>query len=326
MSNTEAPSRHERSTVIESEIFRSYTEEERIEKVDKMCVMARSSPFDKLLIVQCLRQKGHVVPVAGDGTNDTPALKEADVGLSTGIQCTEVAKKSSDIIILDYNFTSVAMVLRWGRCVSNNIQKFIQFQPTECCSPCNQLFVASVSTGKVPLTAVQLLWVNLIMDTLGPLALATEQPTNETMEKPPVGKSEPLISNIMWRNILAQALYQIAVLSTLPFKGESIFGFSKTVNHTLIFNTFVLCQVFNVFNARQLKRKNVFKGLHKNKLFMGIIGITIILQVFMVEFLKKFADTEVELGTMGRMYWNSDGTLANLLDCQVNSCFRLTSP
>ncbi|KAL2530525.1 Calcium-transporting ATPase 12 [Forsythia ovata] len=279
-------------SVVEGVTFRNYTEEERMEKVDKICVMARSSPFDKLLMVQCLKKKGHVVAVTGDGTNDAPALKEADIGLSMGIQGTEVAKESSDIVILDDNFASLATVLRWGRCVYNNIQKFIQFQLTVNVAALTINFVAAVSAGEVPLTAVQLLWVNLIMDTLGALALATEKPTMELMEKPPVGRKEPLITNIMWRNLLAQAFYQIVVLLTLQFKGESIFGVNKKVNDTLIFNTFVLCQVFNEFNARKLEKKNVFEGIHRNKLFLGIIGITIILQVVMVEFLKKFADTE----------------------------------
>ncbi|RYR32809.1 hypothetical protein HN51_033042 [Arachis hypogaea] len=254
--------------------------------------MARSSPFDKLLMVECLKQKGHVVAVTGDGTNDAPALKEADIGLSMGIQGTEVAKESSDIVILDDNFASVVTVLRWGRCVYNNIQKFIQFQLTVNVAALAINFVAAVSAGEVPLTAVQLLWVNLIMDTLGALALATEKPTLELMEKPPVGRTKPLITNVMWRNLMAQALYQIAVLLTLQFRGESIFGVTKGVNDTLIFNTFVMCQVFNEFNARKLEKRNVFKGLHRSKLFLGIIGVTVVLQVVMVEFLKKFADTE----------------------------------
>ncbi|XP_035548409.1 putative calcium-transporting ATPase 13, plasma membrane-type [Juglans regia] len=278
--------------VVEGEEFRNYTPEERLEKVDKICVMARSSPFDKLLMVECLKQKGHVVAVTGDGTNDAPALKEADIGLSMGIQGTEVAKESSDIVILDDNFASVATVVMWGRCVYNNIQKFIQFQLTVNVAALVINFVAAVSAGEVPLTTVQLLWVNLIMDTLGALALATEKPTKELMERPPVGWTEPLITNIMWRNLLAQALYQIAILLTLQFKGQSIFDVTEKVKDTLIFNTFVLCQVFNEFNARKLEKKNVFKGIHRNRLFLGIIAITIVLQVVMVEFLKKFADTE----------------------------------
>ncbi|KAL0435680.1 UNVERIFIED_CONTAM: Calcium-transporting ATPase 12, plasma membrane-type [Sesamum radiatum] len=277
--------------VIEGVEFRNYTPEERMLKVDSIRVMARSSPLDKLLMVQCLKQKGHVVAVTGDGTNDAPALKEADVGLSMGIQGTEVAKESSDIVILDDDFSSVATVLRWGRCVYNNIQKFIQFQLTVNVAALVINFIAAVSAGDVPLTAVQLLWVNLIMDTLGALALATERPTDELMHNPPVGRTEPLITNIMWRNLLAQSLYQIIILLTFQFRGRSIFNVDEQVKNTLIFNTFVLCQVFNEFNSRNLEKQNVFKGIHKNKLFLGIIAVTIILQFVMVEFLKNFADT-----------------------------------
>ncbi|CAI8614240.1 unnamed protein product [Vicia faba] len=278
--------------VVEGVEFRNYTEEERMEKVDNIRVMARSSPMDKLLMVQCLRKKGHVVAVTGDGTNDAPALKEADIGLSMGIQGTEVAKESSAIVILDDNFNSVATVLRWGRCVYNNIQKFIQFQLTVNVAALVINFIAAVSSGDVPLTTVQLLWVNLIMDTLGALALATERPTKELMKKKPIGRTEPLITNIMWRNLLAQASYQIAVLLIMQFYGKSIFNVSKEVKDTLIFNTFVLCQVFNEFNSRSMEKLYVFEGILRNHLFLGIVGITIVLQILMVELLRKFADTE----------------------------------
>ncbi|XP_019192560.1 PREDICTED: putative calcium-transporting ATPase 13, plasma membrane-type [Ipomoea nil] len=278
--------------VIDGTTFRNYSEQERMAKIDSICIMARSSPFDKLLMVKCLKQKGHVVAVTGDGTNDAPALKEADIGLSMGIQGTEVAKESSDIVILDDNFKSVVTVIKWGRCVFNNIQKFIQFQLTVNIAALTINFVAALSSGEVPLTAVQLLWVNLIMDSLGALALATEQPTDDLMAKKPIGRTEPLITPVMWRNLIAQALYQIIVLLVLQFRGSSIFGVNKRVKDTLIFNTFVFCQVFNEFNARKLEKKNVFKGILKNKLFLGIIGGTIILQVIMVEALNKFAATQ----------------------------------
>lgn len=278
--------------VVEGVEFRNYTDEERMEKVDRIKVMARSSPLDKLLMVQCLKKKGHVVAVTGDGTNDAPALKEADIGLSMGIQGTEVAKESSDIVILDDNFNSVATVLRWGRCVYNNIQKFIQFQLTVNVAALVINFIAAVSSGDVPLTTVQLLWVNLIMDTLGALALATERPTKELIQKKPIGRTEPLITKIMWRNLLAQALYQIAVLLVLQFYGKSIFNVNKEVKDTLIFNTFVLCQVFNEFNSRSMEKLYVFEGILRNHLFLGIVGVTVVLQVLMVELLRKFADTE----------------------------------
>ncbi|GAB2218814.1 hypothetical protein Droror1_Dr00002047 [Drosera rotundifolia] len=279
-------------SVVEGIVFRNYSDEERMAKVDNIRVMARSSPFDKLLMVQCLKQKGHVVAVTGDGTNDAPALKEADIGLSMGIQGTEVAKESSDIVILDDNFASVVTVLRWGRCVYSNIQKFIQFQLTVNIAALIINFVAAVSSGDVPLTAVQLLWVNLIMDTLGALALATEEPTRDLMQNPPVGRTKALITKVMWRNLIAQALYQTTVLLTIQFKGRSIFGVDESIKNTIIFNCFVLCQVFNEFNARKLEKKNVFEGVLKNKLFMAIVGITVLLQMIMVEFLKRFANTE----------------------------------
>ncbi|KAH9687228.1 calcium-transporting ATPase 12 plasma membrane-type [Citrus sinensis] len=119
-----------------------------------------------------------------------------------------------------------------------------------------------------------------------------DAPANDLMSKPPVGRSEPLITKLMWRNLIPQAIYQVTILLTLQFKGRSIFSVNESVKDTMIFNTFVFCQIFNEFNARKLEKKNIFKGIHKNKLFLAIIGITIVLQLIMVEFLKKFADTE----------------------------------
>ncbi|KAI3451272.1 hypothetical protein Pfo_007937 [Paulownia fortunei] len=279
-------------SVVEAQEFFNYTNDQQKDRVGDIRVMAMSSDDHKLQMVRLLKEKGHVVAVTGDGPNDAPTLKEADIGLAMGVQSTEVAKESSDIVILDGNFGNVVKVVRWGRCIYNNIQKFIQFQLTVNVAALVINLVSVVSSGKAPLTIAQLLWVNLIMDTLGALALATEKPTEELMIKPPVHLADPLITNIMLRNIIGQALYQIAVALTLKFKGESIFGVHEEVIDTHIFNTFVLCQVFNQFNARRLEKKNVFEGILKNKLFIGITGVTIILQGILVEFLNKFAHTE----------------------------------
>ncbi|KAG5560225.1 hypothetical protein RHGRI_003497 [Rhododendron griersonianum] len=282
----------ESGAVVEGEEFRNYTPEERMEKVDKICVMARAFPQDKQLMVQCLKQKGDVVAFIGDGTNDAPALKEADIGLSMGISGTEVAKECSDIVILDDNFRSVASALGWGRCVYTNVQKFTQLLLTANVAATVINFVASVSTGVDPLSAVQFCWVNFIMNILGALALAAEKPTKELMEKPPVGRTKQLTTNVMWRNLLSQAFYQIAGLLSLQFKGEAIFKVSANVNETMIFNVFVLCQVFNAFVLWKLEKKNVFEGICKNKLFLVSIGVTTALQVVIVEFLKKLAGTD----------------------------------
>lgn len=284
--------------LIEGKRFRAMSEEERRDVADKISVMGRSSPNDKLLLVQALRSNGHVVAVTGDGTNDAPALHEADIGLAMGIAGTEVAKESSDIIILDDNFASVVKVVRWGRSVYANIQKFIQFQLTVNVAALIINVVAAVTAGDVPLNAVQLLWVNLIMDTLGALALATEPPTDHLMRRNPVGRREPLVTNIMWRNLLIQALYQVSVLLVLNFRGKQILHLEHEtsaraieVKNTLIFNAFVFCQVFNEFNARKPDEMNVFKGVLKNRLFVSIVGLTVVLQVIIIFFLGKFTST-----------------------------------
>ncbi|GAY37277.1 hypothetical protein CUMW_027810 [Citrus unshiu] len=284
--------------IIEGKSFRALSDTQREEIAEKISVMGRSSPSDKLLLVQALRKRGDVVAVTGDGTNDAPALHEADIGLAMGIQGTEVAKESSDIIILDDNFASVVKVVRWGRSVYANIQKFIQFQLTVNVAALVINFVAAVSSGDVPLNAVQLLWVNLIMDTLGALALATEPPTDHLMQRSPVGRREPLITNIMWRNLLIQASYQVSVLLVLNFQGKRILNLerdsnahSNKVKNTLIFNSFVLCQIFNEFNARKPDEKNIFRGITKNRLFMGIVAVTLVLQILIIQFLGKFAST-----------------------------------
>lgn len=285
--------------VIEGQEFRALSPEQQLEIVDRIRVMARSLPMDKLVLVQRLKQKGHVVAVTGDGTNDAPALKEADVGLSMGIQGTEVAKESSDIVIMNDNFDTVVTATRWGRCVFNNIQKFIQFQLTVNVAALIINFVSAMTSGKMPLTTVQLLWVNLIMDTMGALALATDTPTKALMRRPPIGRTAPLISNAMWRNLAAQAAFQVAVLLALQYRGREIFGISEKANGTMIFNAFVLCQVFNEFNAREIERRNVFAGVLRNKMFLGIIAVTIAMQVLMVELLTRFAGTQ----RLGLAHW-----------------------
>jgi Ca2+-transporting ATPase len=175
--------------VLEGVEFRNYSPEQRMEMINKIRVIARSSPADKLLMVQCLKQKGHVVAVTGDGINDAPALKQAHLELSMGVHGTEMAKQSSDIVILDDDFESVVAVLKWGRCVCNNIQIFLHFQLTMIVVVFVVNIVAAVNSIKLPLTALQLLWLNVIKDILGSLALATEKPSSDLMAKPPVDRS-----------------------------------------------------------------------------------------------------------------------------------------
>jgi len=197
---------------MEGPEFRAKTEDELIELLPSLQVLARSSPQDKFILVQTLKKMGDVVAVTGDGTNDAPALKESDVGLAMGIAGTEVAKEAADIVILDDNFSSIVKSVLWGRCVFTNIRKFLQFQLTINLVALIVAFVAAVTSGETPLNVLQLLWVNLIMDSFAALALATEAPTPDLLNRRPHGRNEPLINGTMGKHILVQGAYQCMFL------------------------------------------------------------------------------------------------------------------
>ncbi|MQM14618.1 hypothetical protein Taro_047549 [Colocasia esculenta] len=281
---------------IEGPEFREKSSEELDKLIPNIQVMARSSPLDKHTLVKHLRTTfNEVVAVTGDGTNDAPALHEADIGLAMGIAGTEVAKESADVIILDDNFSTIVTVAKWGRSVYINIQKFVQFQLTVNVVALIVNFSSACVTGHAPLTAVQLLWVNMIMDTLGALALATEPPNEGLMKRMPVGRNGNFISNVMWRNILGQSFYQFIVIWYLQTQGKELFQLSGpdadlTLN-TLIFNSFIFCQIFNEINSRDMEKIDVFTGLLKNYVFVGVLSSTVIFQIIIVEFLGDFANT-----------------------------------
>jgi calcium-translocating P-type ATPase len=189
---------------------------------DQLKVLARSSPTDKYIMATGLKQLHHVVAMTGDGTNDAPALKKADIGFAMGIAGTEVAKEASGIILLDDNFSSIVTAMKWGRNIFDSIRKFLQFQLTVNMCALVMAFAGAAVLKESPLSPIQMLWVNLIMDTLASLALATEPPSDELLERKPYSRFENLITPDMWKNIITQGTLQIVILGAILFKGTSL--------------------------------------------------------------------------------------------------------
>jgi len=265
----------------------------------RLRVLARSQPVDKYTLVKGIIDSNissgrEVVAVTGDGTNDAPALKKADVGFAMGIAGTDVAKEASDIILTDDNFTSIVKAVMWGRNVYDSISKFLQFQLTVNVVAVVVAFVGACAIQDSPLKAVQMLWVNLIMDTLASLALATELPTPDLLQRKPYGRTSPLISATMAKNILGQAIYQLVIVFGIMFFGEHLFDIDSgryadlrappSVHFTLIFNAFVMMTLFNEINARKIHgQRNVFVGFFSNPIYYVIWIVTFISQIVIIE-------------------------------------------
>ncbi|KAK2460984.1 hypothetical protein APHAL10511_007454 [Amanita phalloides] len=276
--------------ILEGPAFRELSPAERMDIVPGLQVLARSSPHDKKILVETLKRLGHVVGVTGDGTNDGPALKSANVGFSMGIAGTEVAKEASDIILMDDNFSSIVKAIIWGRCVNDAVRKFLQFQISTNVTAVIVTFVTAVASlqEESALTAVQLLWINIIMDTFAALALATDPASEALLDRKPDDKAAPLFSTDMYKMILFQSAYQVAVVLIFHFLGLEILGLNNSqhnerVVQTLVFNIFVFAQIFNSINCRRLDRKlNVLEGISNNYYFITITFIEIAVQILIV--------------------------------------------
>ncbi|XP_030743668.1 plasma membrane calcium-transporting ATPase 4 [Echinops telfairi] len=266
-------------------------EQEKLDQVwPKLRVLARSSPTDKHTLVKgiidsTVGEQRQVVAVTGDGTNDGPALKKADVGFAMGIAGTDVAKEASDIILTDDNFTSIVKAVMWGRNVYDSISKFLQFQLTVNVVAVIVAFTGACITQDSPLKAVQMLWVNLIMDTFASLALATEPPTDSLLRRRPYGRNKPLISRTMMKNILGHGIYQLTIIFLLVF---AIHG-----------------------------ERNVFAGIFRNLIFCSVVMGTFITQIIIVEFGgKPFSCTNL---TLAQWFWCLFIAIGELLWGQIIS-------
>jgi len=267
--------------------------------VKELKVIARASPEDKFILVFGLKELGNIVAVTGDGTNDAPALRQAHVGFAMGIRGTDIAKDAADVVLLDDSFSSIVTACKYGRNVYDCIRKFVQFQLTTNIVAVFMTFLGGIILKDSPLNAIQMLWVNLIMDSFASLALATEDPNDSLLDRKPYSRDASILTPMMKLNIVSQAIFQISTLTIIIFYGDYIFGVpsDRNLEHfmwnnvngyhfTIFFNIFVFMQVFNSINARKLQKDeyNVFTGIMGNWLYILIQSIIIVGQIILVTF------------------------------------------
>jgi Ca2+-transporting ATPase len=284
--------------------FAALSDEELLKRVLDLKIISRARPMDKQRLVALLQQKGQVVSVTGDGTNDAPALNQAQVGLSMG-DGTSVAKEASDITILDNSFSSITRAVMWGRSLYQNIQRFILFQMTINVAACIIVLIGAFLGTESPLTVTQMLWVNLIMDTFAALALASLPPSQKVMEDKPRKTTDFIISKKMWQSILGVGLFYVLLLFGLVqyFKhaditslsqfsiadfGKSYFNFAygnglSAYELSLFFTIFVLLQFWNMFNAKAfMTGKSAFSNIGSCSSFLAIAAVILIGQWLIV--------------------------------------------
>lgn len=290
----------ENDITLEGPVFRSLKEDELKIILPYIRILARSSPEDKYILVKAFKNNDNIVAVTGDGTNDAPALKKANVGLAMG-SGTSIAKESADIIILDDNFSTIITSCQWGRSVYENIRKFLQFQLTTNISALFIIITTSITANfvsrdiinAIPLSGIQLLWINLIMNSLAALMLSTEHPEPDLLFRNPVQKGEGMITPYMLTAIIAQVIFQVIFSLLIYYVGffasvtqPMLIYTSLQVNNCILFNFFVWCQMWNLLNSRRIFKNqwNIFKNISKSKMFIIIFLIIITLQIIVVEF------------------------------------------
>lgn len=268
--------------VVEARELESLEDEAFRKIIPHVRVIARSTPLIKMRVVETLKIMGNVVAVTGDGINDAPALKRADVGIAMGISGTEVSKEASDMILLDDSFSTITKAIEWGRGLYDNFQRFIQFQLTVNVSAVVVVVISLLMGLKAPFTALQLLWINIVMDGPPALTLGLEPISPEVMKRRPVERKASIVSREMLQSILRNGVI-ISILCLL----QSHFNFLGALEQeraTVIFSFFMVCHLFNAFNSRKLNSESSIKYAFKNKQLLGGLALTFVLQVLITQY------------------------------------------
>ena len=266
--------------VITSDKLDKMTNEDIIKIFPKIRVIARAMPSDKSRLVNIAHEQGMVCGMTGDGVNDAPALKKADVGFAMG-SGTEVAKEASDIVILDNNFMSIAQSVLYGRTIFKSIRKFIICQLTINLCSLTVSIIGPFIGIPVPITVVQMLWINMIMDTLSGLAFSYEPALNDYMKEPPKKKSDHIINRYMISQILVTGIYS-SIICIFFMKSSIINNIYTPISKlTAFFGLLIFISIFNALSART-NRLNIIANINKNKVFIAIIGFITIVQIFII--------------------------------------------
>lgn len=272
----------EDSLIFEANEIDKMSDEELIKKLPNIVVIARSKPLTKMRVVELLKIIGNSVAVTGDGINDAPALKKADVGVAMGIAGTEVSKEAADIVLLDDAFSTIVKAIRFGRSIYENFQRFIVFQLTVNIVAFLIAIAAEIFDFQMPFTTLQLLWVNIIMDGPPALTLGLEKVREHVMDKKPIPRNANIITKDMWGRIVSNGIFMVVMLLILQLINP--FNIPQKQMTTAMFTTFVLFQLFNAFNAREFNKDSIFPNLFTNKYFLSAVGISFLIQVFVVTF------------------------------------------
>ena len=267
---------------VEAADIEKLTDEELKEALKKIQVIARSTPLVKMRVVKLLKEQGNVVAVTGDGINDAPAIKHADVGISMGIAGTDVTKEASDMVLLDDSFSTIIKAVQWGRGIYENFKRFIQFQLTVNVSSVVVVICSILAGFSAPFTALELLWINIIMDGPPALTLGLEPIRPDLLKHKPTRRNENIISKKMLLRIFVNGIFISVIFMLQHFK--NFLGAAPEEEATVLFTLFVLFQLFNAFNCRELDDTPMFKNLLKNKLMLGVFLLVLILQGIITQF------------------------------------------
>lgn len=274
---------------VEARELEQLSDEELSRRLPSISVIARSTPTTKMRVVKLLEAMGNVVAVTGDGINDAPALRNADVGIAMGILGAEVSKEASDIVLLDDSFSTIVDAIEWGRGIYENFRRFICFQLIVNVSSVIVVLSSILLGLKAPFTALQLLWINIIMDGPPALTLGLEPVSGDLMELAPVRRSDNIISGELLGKIGATGLYISAVF--LAQYSFNFLGAADGQAPTVLFTLFTMFQIFNAFNCRELHSGSIFKNLTKNRLMLSVVGATFVLQILIIQFAGAFFGT-----------------------------------